>query len=835
MEKHKVVRDAYIYGYPLVTMDMTRKQETNVRVPDEAHAPMGQLIKLRAYPAVDNRGAAAPNADTLYTMVWLDVSDEPWVFSIPDMGDRFYIMPMLSGFNEVFFVAGSRATGGKAQEYAITGPGWSGSLPEGVTQAESPTALVWILGRVYCSGTPEDYAAVHELQDRFSCVPLSAYGQPYTPPPGVVDETFDMKKAVRKQVNDLPLEEFFGYLAELLKTNPPKPEDAEIVERMAEIGIVPGEDFDRSKLPRLGHRVDPKLALLELVRAMKAKDPVNGWLYWTSNAGAYGTDYEQRAMVTLIGPGLNFPEDAMYPFSEKDADGKKYDGSKHRIRPALRAGPDAAGQGVLVADDVRPGLLLRAEPARPLQPEPARHLRHQRGRLRGPVPPGRITRPGQGGELAARPQGQVHPDAPALLAQDTPPSILDGSWTPPPVKRAAVTGLWLLPWLRGMKAYVYAFPLIMMDLTKEAAAAATAGEITAPVNQFSVMTKYPDASFRAVARTGLDTLFAVAWADLEEEPLVLSVPDTGGRYYVFGIFDMWSNVFASIGKRTTGTAAAHFLIAGPGWQGTPPAGIAETYRSPTRFVWVNGQMQADGPEDCAAVTVLQKQYTLTPLSAWGEEPWSPPAEVPVPEGTDPTPPLERVQKMDAGAFFGRFARLMRDNPPAPADAKMVKTLRAVGIEPGEDFDIAAVDRHTAKGLQRAMGTFGLLQKALKKLKTENGWIVIPENFADYGTDYKTRAGIALIGLGGIWRQDVVYPTAFLDGDGKPLEGANRYLLHFDAGQTPPTNATWSVSMYDPEGYYVPNAIDRYNLAAVDAAHVRRRRLARHLHPGRVAG
>ncbi len=113
-----------------------------------------------------------------------------------------------------------------------------------MTQVESPTALVWILGRVYCEGTPEDYAAVHALQDRFSCVPLSAYGTPYTPPPGVVDETFDMEKEVRKQVNDLPLADFFAYLAELLKTNPPKPEDAEIVERMAEIGIVPGEDFD---------------------------------------------------------------------------------------------------------------------------------------------------------------------------------------------------------------------------------------------------------------------------------------------------------------------------------------------------------------------------------------------------------------------------------------------------------------------------------------------------------------------------------------------------------------------------------------------------------------
>ena len=212
-------------------------------------------------------------------MVWLDVSAEPWVFGIPEMGDRFYIMPMLSGFNEVFFVAGSRATGGKAQEYAITGPGWSGTLPEGVTQVESPTALVWILGRVYCSG-PDDYAAVHELQDRFSSVPLSAYGKPYTPPPGVVDESFDMETAVREQVNHLPLEEFFRYLAELLKTNPPKPEDAEIVEQMAEIGIVPGQDFDSSKLPMLGHKLDPKLALLELVRTMKAKQTVNGWLYW---------------------------------------------------------------------------------------------------------------------------------------------------------------------------------------------------------------------------------------------------------------------------------------------------------------------------------------------------------------------------------------------------------------------------------------------------------------------------------------------------------------------------------------------------------------------------
>jgi hypothetical protein len=379
-----------------------------------------------------------------------------------------------------------------------------------------------------------------------------------------------------------------------------------------------------------------------------------------------------------------------------------------------------------------------------------------------------------------------------------------------------VGGWWMfqigLPWLRGIKAYMFAFALIMMDLTKEAATAATAGETAAPLNQFAVMTKYPDASFRAVARTGLDTLFAAAWADLGPEPLVLSVPNTGGRYYVFGLFDMWSNVFASIGKRTTGTAAANFLIAGPSWRGTPPSDIQQTFRSPTRFVWVNGQMQADGPAECATVTALQNQYALTPLSAWGA-PWTAPAEVPLLDGVGRTPPLERVQKMDAGAFFGRFAHLMKDNPPAPADGPMLKKLRAVGIEAGKDFDIATVRPRIAKGLQRSMGTFGVLQKAGSKMKTRDGWIVIPENFADYGTDYETRAGVALAGLGGIWRQDVVYPTAFLDEDGKLLDGANRYVLHFDEGQTPPTNATWSVAMYDPEGYYVPNAIDRYHLAA----------------------
>ena len=434
--KEQIVREAYIYGYPLVTMDMTRRQQTNVREPDDAHAPMGQLIKMRAYPAVDNKSAAAPNADTMYTMVWYDVSTEPWVFSIPDMGDRFYIMPMLSSFNEVFFVAGSRATGQKAQSYVVTGPGWSGTVPEGLTQVKSPTALVWICGRIYCTGTPEDYKAVHAAQDQYESVPLSSYGKPYTPPPGVVDETFDMKTAVRKQVNDLPLDEFFSYLTKLLKNNPPKPEDAPLLAQMAKIGIVPGQEFDRSKLPVLGEKLDPKLALLEMVEAMKAKTPVNGWLYWITNAGQYGTDYGQRAMVTLIGPGLNFPQDAVYPFSEKDDDGEKYDGAAHKYVMRFEKGQMPPVKGFWS--------LTMYDPEFFFVPNPINRYNLSQRNTFVTNPDGSVDlyiqaeSPGPDKEAnwLPAPKGKFIPMLRLYWPTETPPSILDGSWKPPALKIA---------------------------------------------------------------------------------------------------------------------------------------------------------------------------------------------------------------------------------------------------------------------------------------------------------------------------------------------------------------------------------------------------------------
>ena len=326
--------EAYIYGYPLITMEYTRRVITNVEKPEGTKAPMGQLIRLREYPNASFRDVTAPNADTLYTTCFLDVGKEPYVLSLPDAHGRYYLFPMLDGWTDVFQVPGKRTTGTGPQTYAITGPGWKGTLPKGVKEYKSPTAIVWVLGRIYCTGTPEDYAAVHKLQDEISVVPLSAYGKPYTPPEGKVDPNIDMKTPVRDQVNALTAEAYFSLLATLLKDNPPAKADGPIVAKLTKLGVVPGAAFDASKLGAEGAKAlaeVPKLGFEKIMGHFKEAGRMeNGWTFSTKT-GLYGTDYLQRAFVTAIGLGANRPQDAVYPTSEADAEGKPYSGANKYV------------------------------------------------------------------------------------------------------------------------------------------------------------------------------------------------------------------------------------------------------------------------------------------------------------------------------------------------------------------------------------------------------------------------------------------------------------------------------------------------------------------------
>ncbi len=329
--------EAHTYACPLVTMEYTRRVLTNVAEPKGTRAPMGRIGRLGEYPDASFRDVTVPNADTLYTYAFFDVTKEPYVLSLPDMGDRYALFPMLDGWTNVFEVPGQRTTGTGAQTYAITGPGWSGTLPEGVTEYKSPIGIVWLLGRIYCTGTKEDYNAVHKLQDDVSLVPLSAWGTDSTPPAGTVDPSIDMKTAVRDQVNALDAVSYFTLFCKLLKTNPPAAADAPLIERIARIGVVPGQDFDESKLDVVLQTRLPELANARIMLHFKESDgditDINGWAY-TTKTGLYGTDYVQRALVTAIGLGANRPQDAIYPTSTRSAEGllgRAYNGSNNYV------------------------------------------------------------------------------------------------------------------------------------------------------------------------------------------------------------------------------------------------------------------------------------------------------------------------------------------------------------------------------------------------------------------------------------------------------------------------------------------------------------------------
>ena len=328
--------EAYAFFYPLVTMEMTARIVTNVAEVGGTRGPFGHLIKLREYPDASFRDVTAPNADTLYTTAFLDVGTEPWLVALPDFADRYALFPMLDAWTTVFDVPGKRTTGTGLQTWAITGPGWSGTLPEGVVEYRSQTDLVWLLGRIYCAGTPEDYAAVHALQDAIRLAPLSAWDKPdWTPPPGKVDPKVDMKTAVRDQVNALDAHAYFTLACELMKRNPPAAADAPFLEKLAAIGIEPGKDFDASKLDAdLSGRI-PELGFARIMLHFKDSggdiENVNGWGF-TTKTGIYGTNYPQRALIAAIGLGANRPQDAVYPTSTNPAESlgllRHYDGAE---------------------------------------------------------------------------------------------------------------------------------------------------------------------------------------------------------------------------------------------------------------------------------------------------------------------------------------------------------------------------------------------------------------------------------------------------------------------------------------------------------------------------
>jgi hypothetical protein len=371
----------------------------------------------------------------------------------------------------------------------------------------------------------------------------------------------------------------------------------------------------------------------------------------------------------------------------------------------------------------------------------------------------------------------------------------------------------------AIEAYVYGYPLVLIDVTREVMTATPKADddrFMAPVNQFVHARQFPDPTMTTVVSPNADTLYSAAWLDLSREPLVLSLPEMGSRYYLMQMLDAWTNVFAAPGTRTSGNHKHDFAVVGPNWLGKVPAGFREI-KSPTDTVWIIGRTQTNGKPDYAAVHAMQQKYKLTPLSAWGK-PYVAPISVPVQQGVDTkTPPVEQVRKMDARSFFSRLASLLKRNPPAAADASSVERFRAIGLEPGKSFEPKNLDPAAAKELESSIAD------AQAKITTEakkphgknlNGWEFMPE-IGRYGTDYLWRAVVALIGLGANLPEDAIYPRATVDSDGQPLTGASQYVLHFAPGEFPPVGGFWSVTLYNDKQFFVENPINRYAIGDRD--------------------
>jgi hypothetical protein len=367
----------------------------------------------------------------------------------------------------------------------------------------------------------------------------------------------------------------------------------------------------------------------------------------------------------------------------------------------------------------------------------------------------------------------------------------------------------------AVDAYLYFYPLISMDITRLQSTNIEAGKAfgKGPMNTFVNVPAYPPADLKVVVRVNFDTLYSIAWLDLTKEPIVVSTPDTGGRYYLLPMLDMWTDVFASPGWRTTGTKPGNFLLTPPGWMGTVPQGFSRI-AAPTPYVWIIGRTRTDGPADYPAVHEIQAGYKIAPLSRWGKT--AEPVAVKIDPTVDmKTPPKTQVDTMPAAKYFTYAAELLKLHPPHITDEPIIAQMKRIGIETGKTFDFNKLDPTVQKALQRAPADAQhLIQWKVPTLaRVVNGWSMNTDSMGVYGNYYLKRALVSQVGLGANLPEDAIYPLNLADDTGKPLDGSHKYTIHFDKGATPPVGAFWSVTLYDSEGFQVANALNRFALSS----------------------
>ena len=367
----------------------------------------------------------------------------------------------------------------------------------------------------------------------------------------------------------------------------------------------------------------------------------------------------------------------------------------------------------------------------------------------------------------------------------------------------------------AQEAYVFLYPLILMDITRRQMINSDpkVNPVGGPANAFTHIRSFPPADLRTVVRPNFDTLYSSAWVDLTNGPVVVSTADTLGRYFMLPMLDMWTDVFAVPGSRTTGTGAANFALVPPGWNGNVPQGV-DRISSPTPYVWIIGRTQTNGVNDYAAVHKIQDGYKITLLADWGRKPRK------IEQRIDPavdtmTEPLRQINVLPAVEYFKYGAELMKENPPHLTDWSIIARMKRIGLEPGKSLDGSKVNadvlvRGAAAGLKL------MHDKTSTIARVTNGWQMNTDTMGVYGNYYLKRAIVAMVGLGANQVEDAIYPINICDANGEPVAAENRYVLHFNQEELPPVGAFWSLTMYDREGFQVANPMNRFALGDRDA-------------------
>lgn len=374
------------------------------------------------------------------------------------------------------------------------------------------------------------------------------------------------------------------------------------------------------------------------------------------------------------------------------------------------------------------------------------------------------------------------------------------------------------------EVYLFGYPLVAMELTRRAMTNTSKARIVqAPMNQFVHLHYFPDDSFAALKAPNADVLCSSAWLDLKE-PMLLSVPDTGGRYYSLTVLDAWTEVVSSLGTRTTGNGRGDFILVGPSFKGTLPYSLTRIV-SPTDLAWTRVRIQCNGEDDYDFVNGLQDRFKVIPYRDWGHKSLESLHEFVVKhEPRLPGRPLEaqtpvadQLDKMDVNSFYSLLCDLMMHNPPRLEDEHMVEKMAVFDIRPGEPLDPELWDSVQYAALEDgAKEAHGILSKPLGSRPADlaNGYCR-SLNIGRFNSDYTLRALVARSGPGARLPDDTMYFRTAIDSEGRPLVGKGRYVIHLARDLLPPTNAFWSLSMYDRKRLFVSNPLGRYAIGDRD--------------------